>query len=83
MFYVVLRQLGLDSDQHQKPLFGEEHRWDINAAEVARKVGNPQASLTGKEIVLRNLYCSVSILSLDWNGLRRPVEPSFQPAKQN
>jgi hypothetical protein len=56
IFYVeLMRQLGLDPDQHYKPLLDGKHRWDNTIAEVTRKLSNLQASLKRKEIVLRNL----------------------------
>jgi len=56
IFYVeLMRQLGLDPDQHYKPLLDEKHRWDGKIKDVERKLSNLQASLKRKEIVLRNL----------------------------
>ena len=50
-----MRQLGLDPDQHYKPLLDGKHRWDGKITDVERKLSNLQASLKRKEIVLRNL----------------------------
>ena len=56
VFYVdLMKQLGLDPDQHYKPLLDGKHRWDGEIADVERKLSNLQASLKRKEIVLRNL----------------------------
>jgi len=56
VFYVdLMRQLGLDPDQHYKPLLDGKHRWDGKITDVERKLSNLQASLKRKEIVLRNL----------------------------
>jgi hypothetical protein len=56
IFYVeLMRQLGLDPDQHYKPLLDGKHGWDSKITDVERKLSNLQASLKRKEIVLRNL----------------------------
>jgi len=55
-FYVqLMKQLGLDPDQHYKPLLNGENGRDGKIREVERKLSNLQASLKRKEIVLRNL----------------------------
>ncbi len=56
VFYVeLMRQLGIEPDQHYKPLLDEKSNGDIKIAEVTRKLSNLQASLKRKEMVLRNL----------------------------
>ncbi len=56
VFYVeLMKQLGLDPDQHYKPLFDGKSNGDSKAKELERKLSNLQASLKRKEIVLRNL----------------------------
>ncbi len=56
IFYVeLMKQLGLDPDQHYKPLLDEKNGWENKTLELERKLNNLQASLKRKEIVLRNL----------------------------
>ena len=56
IFYVeLMRQLGLDPDQHYKPLLKGKSNGDSKVKELERKLSNLQASLKRKEIVLRNL----------------------------
>jgi hypothetical protein len=56
VFYVELfKQLGLEPDQHYKPLVNGENGRDGKIKEVERKLSNLQASLKRKEMVLRNL----------------------------
>ncbi len=55
VFYVELfKQLGLEPDQHYKPLLDGKNGWD-KIKEVGRKLSNIEASTKRKEIVLRNL----------------------------
>jgi hypothetical protein len=63
VFYVELfKQLGLDPDRHYRPPLNGENGGDGKIKEVERKLGNLQASLKRKEMVLRNLN---SILESD------------------
>jgi DNA invertase Pin-like site-specific DNA recombinase len=56
IFYVELfKQLGLEPDQHYKPLLDRKNGWDGKIKEVGRKLSNIEANLKRKEIVLRNL----------------------------
>jgi hypothetical protein len=56
IFYVELfKQLGLDPDQHYKPLLDEKSNGDNIIKELERKLSNLQAGSKRKEIVLRNL----------------------------
>jgi hypothetical protein len=56
VFYVELvRQLGLEPDQHYKPLLNGENGRDSKIKEVGRKLSNIEANAKRKEIVLKNL----------------------------
>jgi site-specific DNA recombinase len=56
IFYVeLMKQLGLDPDQHYKPLLDGKNGLDSRIKEVERKLSNLQANLKRKEMVLRNL----------------------------
>ena len=71
IFYVeLMKQLGLDPDQHYKPLLDEKSNGDSKIRELERKLSNLQASLKRKEMVLRNLD---SLLESD--GFDRLITP--------
>ena len=56
VFYVELfRQLGLDPDQHYKPLLDGKNGLDSNIKGVERRLSDLQANLKRKEMALRNL----------------------------
>ncbi len=90
IFYVELfKQLGLEPDQHYKPLLDEKSNGDSKIKEVARKLSNLQASLKRKEIVLRNLDSllehegfDVNVYSQKRNGYLLEIKTLDQKVKE-